>query len=129
MASIDHLREDTSVLKVKEHNEILTKQYLVACYLSTHSNHRTVTNNPTPRHIRQDLTTYIPNITHLIPTIANAPFVKEAQNLLHQSTVVTATNRLCLNRVINQHTPPVSDTEGLLPELSCHSIYQDGLTP
>ena len=75
MTSIDPMHEETSKLKVKKHNELLTKQYLVACYLPTHPNHRTVTNDHPPRHK--------PDVTHLVPTIANTHSVKEAQSSLH----------------------------------------------
>ena len=77
------------MLTVKKHYELLTKQNLIPCYLSTHPNHRTVTNNPIPRRIKTGPHYYKQVITHLITTIANSRSVREVQNSLHQ---LTATN-------------------------------------
>ena len=46
MTNIDYLHEKVSMFAVKTHNELLTKQYLIACFLFTHSKHHTFMNNP-----------------------------------------------------------------------------------
>ena len=124
MTSIDDLNEESSMLTVKKFNELLTKQYLIACYLSTHPNHGTVIKNPPPRCIRLDLTIYKPDITHLTPTMVDLRSVREAQDSLHQTTVTTAKNQLSHNRVINRHPPPVSDTERRLPRVTRTNLAQ-----
>ena len=109
MTSIDHLHQESCMLIVRKHNELLTKQYLIACYLST-TNYRTVMNNPS-RRIRLDFTTFKSDITHIIPTIDNLRFVREAQNSLHQTSDMIARNEHSHNRVINRHPLPITDTE------------------
>ena len=58
MTNIKHLHEESQMLSMRKHNELLTKQYLIACYLQSHPNHHIVMNNPTPRRIRLDFRTY-----------------------------------------------------------------------
>ena len=53
------------MLSVRKHNELLTKQYLIACYLASHSNHHMVMNNSIPCCIRHDFATYKMDITYL----------------------------------------------------------------
>ena len=111
MTNIDHLHEESQMLSVRKHNELLMKQYLIACYLPSHPNYHIVMNNPTPRRIRHDCTTYDTDINHIIPTIVDLQSVREAQRSLHQTTVSTTTDELSHNRVINRHPPPIAENE------------------
>ena len=95
------------MLTVRKHNELFTKQYLIACYISTRPNHRTVISNPSPHRIILDFPTYKSDIIHLIPTIVDLRFVREAQKSLLQ-TVMTTRNELTHNRVLNWHPAPIS---------------------
>ena len=54
ISSVDHLHEEFRMLSVRPHNKLLTKQYLVAWYLSSNPNHHIVTDDSIPRRIRQD---------------------------------------------------------------------------
>ena len=114
---IDHLHEENSVLTMRKHDELLTKQYLIACYMFTHPKTVQSWTKPPPRRIRLDFTTYKSVITHFMPTIVDQWSVREAQNSLHQATVMTARNQLKHNRVINWHPPRISDTESRLPRV------------
>ena len=106
------------MLTVKKHNVLLTKQFLIACYQPSHPNHHIVLNDPPPRRIRQDLTTYNSDIIHLIPSITDTLSVREAQNTLHNAIVATARDELSHNKVINRHPPPTADSERQLPRVT-----------
>ena len=75
-------------------------------------------NNPTPRSIRHDFTTYNTDITRLIPTLVDIQLVREAQLSLHQTTVTTAMDELSHNRVINRHPSPITENESQLPRIT-----------
>ena len=67
----------------EKHNDLLTKQYLLAYYLSTHPNHPTLKNDPLPSRIRLDFTTYKSDITYLISRIVDLWSVRDEQNFLY----------------------------------------------
>ena len=94
MSSVEQLNEKFRKLLLRKHNELLTKQYLIACYLSSQPNNHIVMDVPTPRRIRHDFRTFNIDIIHLMPTIVDLRLVREALRSLHQMT----------------HPPPFSDT-------------------
>ena len=124
MTSVDHLHEESRMLTVRKHNEPVTKQYLIACYLPTHSTHNTVMNNPSPRRTRRNFTTYKSAINHLIPLIVDLQFVREAQNSLHQTTVMAAIDKLSHNRIINRHSISIPNTKRWLPSVTRTNLAQ-----
>ena len=73
--------------------------------------------NPTPRRIRHNFTTYNTDITHLIPTIVDLQSVRKTQRSLNH-TAVMAMDELCHIKVINRHPLPISDTERQLPRVN-----------
>ena len=71
ISSINHLHEESQILSVKQHNKLLAKQYLTACYLHSHPNHNIAMDDPTPRRIRHDIRTFNTDVIHFIPTIVD----------------------------------------------------------
>ena len=100
---------------VGKHNELLAKQYFIACYSP---NHHIVMNNPTSCLIRHDFITYSSDITHLIPKIVDLPSVRGAQRSLHQTTVTTTIAELSHNRVIKRHPLSIAENERQLPRVN-----------
>ena len=49
MASIDHLHEESLILKVRDHSDMLSEQYLVSCLGEDHVCHGITTQEPRPR--------------------------------------------------------------------------------
>ena len=56
MASIDHLHQESLTLKVRDHSDMLSAQYLVNCLEENHVCHGiTTTQEPRPRHMKETL--------------------------------------------------------------------------
>ena len=55
MASIDHLHQESLTLKVKDHSDMVSVQYLVNCLEEDHVCHGITTQEPRPRPIKETL--------------------------------------------------------------------------
>ena len=55
MASIDHLDQESLTLKVKDHSDMLSAQYLVNCLEEDHICHGITTQEPRPRPMKETL--------------------------------------------------------------------------
>ena len=53
MASIEHLHQESLMLKVKEHSDMLSAQYLVKCLDEDHVCHGITTQVPRPRPMKE----------------------------------------------------------------------------
>ena len=107
MASIDHLHQESFTLKVKDHSDMLSAQYLVNCLEEDHVCHGITTQKPRPRPIEGDspLQTYL-NCSS--KTRANR---KESLRNLHTRAVDSATKLMGNNKVLMERPPPISDEE------------------
>ena len=103
---------------MRSSNELLRKQFLIACDLPSHPNHHIVMNNPTPRRIRHDFTSYNTDTTQLILLIVDLQSVRKAQRYLHQTTVTTTMDEFSHYRVINWNPPPIAENERQLPKVT-----------
>ena len=63
----DHLHDETSILKVQQHNSLLTQQFLLTCLNPEHPTHATATSPPPYRIIRKDFRMHIGSISNFIP--------------------------------------------------------------
>ena len=57
MSSVDHLHAEASVLKVREHSELLSTQYLARCLESENVNNSITTRDPRKRQMKETLFT------------------------------------------------------------------------
>ena len=55
MASIDHLHQESLTLKVKDHSDMFSGQYLVNCLEEDHLCHGITTQEPKPRPMKETL--------------------------------------------------------------------------
>ena len=55
MARIDHLHQESLTLRVKDHSEMLSAQYLVNCMEKDHVCHGITTQEPIPRPMKETL--------------------------------------------------------------------------
>jgi hypothetical protein len=73
MTHRDHLHEETRILPVKQHGDLLAKQFLVACHHPEHPNHEIIAAPPPPRLMRETLTSkYNQEVAPQLPA-ASAP--------------------------------------------------------
>ena len=57
VSSIDHLHQDAKILKVKEHSELFSVQYLIECLDEDHICHNITEADPPPRQMKETLLT------------------------------------------------------------------------
>ena len=91
--------EVSRILSVKKHNQLLDKQYLIACCPP-------IPTNSLPyqqRHQNLQLE------HHTFHTYNSGPPVSEIQHSAHQTTVTTAMDELSHNWFSNQHPLPILD--------------------
>ena len=55
MASIDHLHQESLTLRIKDHSDMLSVQYLVNCQEEDHVSHGITIQEPRPRHMKETL--------------------------------------------------------------------------
>ena len=89
MSSIDHLYNETEMLTVKQHSDLLSAQYLVQCLDPYHECHITTMDDP-PRQMKHTLhTRHYPTVQPLL-----AATKKETLQAVHTEAVTRAANSL-----------------------------------
>ena len=63
MAPIEHLHRETKILPIKEHCEMISKQFLLTCHQPSHPGYKL----PPPRNMKPTIQKYRDNIKHLLP--------------------------------------------------------------
>ena len=107
MTSIDNLHQESLTLKVKDHSDMLSAQYLLNCLEEDHVCHGIITQEPRPRPMKETLHS-IHNST-VLPRIGASR--KENHRNLHTYAVDSATKLLGNNTVLKERPPPISDEE------------------
>ncbi|WP_333764851.1 reverse transcriptase domain-containing protein [Streptomyces sp. IBSBF 2390] len=117
MTHQDHLHQETMMLPVKEHNMLLSKQYLLGAHFPDHPCHDLVIAEDPPRHIRRSIKSAFPiDIEHLVPNgILDERGRKTGLKTLHTEIVESTINSYTPNRVLNQHPPAIDHSEEELP--------------
>ena len=110
MSSIDHLHNDTEMLTVKQHSDLLSAQYLVQCLDPDHVCHNITTMDVPPRQMKHTLhTRHYPTVQPLL-----AATKKETLQAVHTEAVTRAINSQQPNRVLHNRPPPTSLEEDTL---------------
>ena len=102
MANIDHLHQESLTLKVKDHSDMLSVQYLVNCLEEDHVFHGITTQEPRPRPMRETL--HSRHNSTVLPRLgANR---KESLRNQHTHAVDSDTKLLGNNKVLKECPPP-----------------------
>ena len=115
--SIDHLHTESKLLPVKEHCEMLSKQFLLATQKPDHPNQRSLNLLTPPRIMKHTLDTKHSNsIKSILPNgIADEDTYKRKLKEIHTATVSTSINNQNANKVLNSAPPPIDPSEKSLP--------------
>ena len=104
MASIDHLHQESLTLKVNDHSDMLSAQYLVNCLEEDHVRHGITIQEPRPMktlHSRHHST--------VLPRLGSSRM--ESHQNLHTHAVDSAIQLQGNNRVLKKRPPLISDEE------------------
>ena len=109
MASNDHLHQESLTLKVKDHSDMLSAQYLVNCLEEDHVCHGITTQEPRPRPMKE--TPHSRHHSTVLPRLGASR--KESLRNLHTHAVDSDTKFLGNNRVhvLKERPPPIADEE------------------
>ena len=107
MASIDHLLQESLTLRVKDHSDMLSVQYLVNCLEEDHVSHGITIQEPRPRPMKETL--HSRHLSTVLPRLGSNR-MESLQNL-HKHAVDSAIQLQGNNRVLKKRPPPISDEE------------------
>ena len=107
MASIDHLHQEFLTLRVKEHSDMFSVQYLVNCLEEDHVSHGITIQEPRQRPMKETLhSRHHSTVLHRL----RSNRMESLQNL-HTHAVDSAIQLQGNHRVLKKRPPPISDEE------------------
>ena len=107
MSSIDHLHNETKILQVEDHLNLLSAQYMIQCLDRENVCHHITKMDLVRWEIKETIFT-----RHYQTVLANNR--KNTLQALHTSFVNTAIDTMKDSRVLNNRPPPINDEETLL---------------
>ena len=107
MASIDHFHQESLTLKVRDHSDMISVQYLVNCLEEDHVCHGIITQEPRPIPMKDTL--HYKHHSTVLPTLGASK--KESLLNLHTHAVDSNIQLLGNNRVLKDRQPPIADEE------------------
>ena len=107
MSSIDHLHCETQMLKVTEHSDLLSAQYLVKCLDHENVCHNITTLDQPPHMMKRTL--YSKHHTTIAPLLADT--TKDSLKAVHTAAVSKSRRKQTVNRVLRDRPPDISKTE------------------
>ena len=107
MTSIDHLHQESLTLRVKDHSDMHSAQYLVNCLEEDHTSHGITIQEPRPRPMKETL--HSRHHSTVIPRLGSIRM--ERHQNLNTHVVDTAIQLQGNNRVLKKHPPSISDGE------------------
>ena len=108
MSSIDHLHNETEMLTVKQHSDLLSAQYLVQCLDPDHVCHNITTMDVPPRQMKHTLhTRHYPTVQPML-----AATKKETLQAVHTEAVTRAINSQQIDRLVVFFFYGTTDSKG-----------------
>ncbi|XP_073835259.1 uncharacterized protein [Musca autumnalis] len=114
-SSVDHLHEEAKILPVKQHNEMLSMEYLLGCYRVSHPNHHLV-GRPGPfREIRKDIHALEGEFQRYRREPLDQQAYQAGLNSIHTDAFAKALSKYSVNKVLGVHPPSIAAEERQLP--------------
>ena len=107
MARIYHLHQESLTLRVKDHSDMLSAQYLINCLEGDHVTHGITIQEPRPRPMKETL--HSRHHSTVLPRLGLSRI--EIHQNLHTHAVCSAIKLQGNNRVLKKRPPPISDEE------------------
>jgi len=112
MTHPDHLHQETEILPVRDHCQLLTRQYLLGCMVEGHPNYAAVCRPRNGRNIRHDLREFLPDIGHFLD---ERPYLSSVELRPAISELHNAIDNYRDNIVLGGRPPPIDASETSLP--------------
>ena len=124
MSKIEHLHSEAKLLQVKDHCDLLTKQYVATMHHSEHPNHHIAQEHHIPPRVMRQT----PMLTHKkdlpIINLDPLPSKKILLSTIHTQAVEEAISKLPPNQVLNAPAPEISKDEVKLPRKTRSTLSQ-----
>ena len=112
MTASTHLNQETNLLPVKEHNMMLTHQFLLSMHRPDHPNHHQLYGPPPTRKMKNTIIDHIP---HVQPYLGDGEPVernyKSRLKNIHDDAHSRCRNNYPVNKVLNSRPPPINKEE------------------
>ena len=108
MSSVDHLHVEAKMLKVREHSELLSAQYLARCLEPANVYHSIITRETPKRRMKEILFTRHRNTVEPMMLADNRKATLQA---IYTDTVNKAVNDQKRNIVLDDLSHPINDSE------------------
>ena len=112
MSSIKNIHSETEMLRVEDHLNLLSAQYLVPGVDTEIVCHHITKMDEPPREMKE--TIFTRHKQTVLPLLANSK--KDTLQAIHTSFVNRAIDNMRDNRVLNNRPPPINDEETSFPE-------------
>lgn len=119
-----HLHNETKLLPVKEHNKMLSQQYLISCHQETHPCNSIVNAALPPRNLRKTVRNHDEEIASLLSSNMVNTNIKSVYKEIHTKVVEETTNNYIPNKVLNTKPPEISPNEKKLPRETRTTLTQ-----
>jgi hypothetical protein len=117
---IDNLHQETKILKIKNHMELLCTQFLVKTLSPSHCSHEVVKLDPGPRQMKHTLhSRFFESIRDYANEEGNILEINQKKVIakIHMSAVASAISELGPNSFLGRQPPPIAEIEGSLPRV------------
>ena len=113
MAPIDHLHQETKVLPIRNHCEMVSKQFLAACHTPDHPGNKQLLKEKNKRKMKNTIVTmHEEEIANKFTT--HQPTTEEYKNvikIIHTESVANTINNYQNNKVLLRKPPEISTKE------------------
>ncbi len=125
MTDIDHLHNETKIMKVRPHCEMLSKQFLLATQKPNHPNRVNLSDPPPPRQMKETLSSrFGEEIRHMSRPDLPEDVYKSKLKLIHTKSVKEALNAMEPNKVLLAPPPQIHKSEKCLPRVTRATLSQ-----
>ena len=126
MTSQDFLHNETKMLEVGEHLQLLSSQYLVSALRESHPAHGIVNHLPRPRALKPTLkTAFLHEVDQfLVDGVTPPDLYNDAKNRIHANFALRAINTRGNNNILQAPHPPSHISERELPRKTRSAINQ-----
>ncbi len=125
MSKPDHLHQETKIMTVKDHCEMLSKQFLLQTQLPNHPNRVDLNAPPPRRQMNQTLMSkFGDEIKQMSYPDLPTDIYKQRLKALHTSSVRNSIANLEHNKVLGAPPPAISDSEKALPRITRTTLSQ-----
>ena len=114
MAAVDHLHQETKILPLRTHSEMLNKQFIAQCHLDGHPGQKHLRLPSPPRKMKATVLSLEPEVNRLLPNQPSKEDYKASIKHIHTATVEETLLNYAPNKVLQGAPPKVCDSEKIL---------------